>query len=171
METMKKSIFIGALLLILVGIAILQKGLPGSSELGPGDPAPAFTLETIDGQKYAYSHAKGKPAIISFFATWCDPCHKEAPLLVEWHRKYGSQVEFVFVNWTKRDDVKSAQFFAKDYGIRFPVVMDQQDRVSNQFQIKVIPTTYFINRDGKIERIVKGVRPADTEAWLRAQVK
>lgn len=163
---MKKSIAALGVVLCLAGWAIVQQlvsaystALPTEEAPEIGYLAPSFELETLDGGTagIARSDEPGKPAIVNFWASWCDPCRLEAPFLSDLHAKYKDQVEFLGVNVTKYDRLSEAEAFVQQYQIRFPTLLDKEGIVFAQYSVPGYPTSFFIDRHGVIRDIVIGL--------------
>jgi thiol-disulfide isomerase/thioredoxin len=126
--------------------------------------APSFNLTGLDGRKYSLNSIKGTPLVINFWASWCGPCKMEAPELVKLHQKYGDKIEIYAINVTKSDSISGVHRFADEFGIEFPVLLDKDDEVSTKYRIVAIPTTFFVNKDGKIVDMIAGFGGAEVLA-------
>ena len=91
-----------------------------------GNPAPDFTLQTIDGQTVTLSALRGKPVIVNFWASWCIPCREEFPLLVGAYQQYSEQ-GLQIVGVIHDDGPQTATDFAKQYGATWPLVLDPNE--------------------------------------------
>ena len=125
-----------------------------------GKPAPAFALENLNGDKVSLDSFKGKAVLVNFWATWCAPCKIETPWLVELRSQYAAQgFEILGVSFDDldKDDPK---LLAKDKAeivktvaalhIPYPVLIDG-DTISKPYgDTEVYPTSFFIDRNGKI---------------------
>jgi thiol-disulfide isomerase/thioredoxin len=118
--------------------------------------APSFNLSGIDGKNYSPSFVKDTPLVINFWASWCGPCRMEAPELVKLHKQYEDKVKIYAVNMTGSDSLKGANQFAKEYSFEFPVLLDSNDQVSTKYRVLAIPTTFFVDKNGKIIDIITG---------------
>lgn len=135
--------------------------------LSLGKMAPAFTLRDTNGRKVSLSDYKGKAVIVDFWATWCAPCKVEIPWLEKFHDQYASQgLEILGVseddldldNKAKLADEKQAiAKKAAQMKINYPVLIDDASvdtpygkLVGNTQGIDGLPTTFFIDRDGKV---------------------
>lgn len=125
--------------------------------------APNFTSPTTDGKQLKLSDYKGKVVIIDFWATWCPPCRKGIPDLIELKKKYGSkgfEVIGVSVDTDTKDEVIP---FVKENGINYPVVYDVNRNISNLYGgIEAIPSTFVIDKKGKIVANYQGIMPKET---------
>ncbi|MDC3413836.1 TlpA family protein disulfide reductase [Aquibacillus sp. 3ASR75-11] len=128
-----------------------------------GAQAPDFTLNGLDGEPtYKLSDLKGdKPVLINLWASWCPPCKAEAPDLVRLYEKYRDEMEIYAVNLTTADSVEGAQQFVNEYGIEFPVLLDEEGEVGKMYQAISIPTSYFIDRSGRVKNKMIGITSPD----------
>ncbi|KAF0141455.1 MAG: alkyl hydroperoxide reductase [Stygiobacter sp.] len=120
--------------------------------------APDFELPTTDGKKLKLSSLKGKVVILDFWATWCPPCRKGIPDLVELKKKYGQkgfEIVGVSVDDQTKDDVVP---FIKEYKINYPVVYYNEAVRISYGGIESIPTTFVIDKQGKIVASYLGFR-------------
>lgn len=130
--------------------------LPANRPAQPavGFPAPDFTLATLDGGEFNLAAQQGTPVVLNFWATWCGPCEREIPTLQAASVNYAERVQIVGVD--QGESFEAVQRFADDYGMTFTVPMDQNGEVSYAFNVKGLPTTYFIDADGVIRKIWHG---------------
>ena len=126
--------------------------------LEPKDTAPPFTLSDTSGKSVQLSDFKGKKVILNFWATWCPPCQKEMPDMQAFYEKYGNDVQLLAVNLTSSEGSKQAvSKFLKEKQFTFRVLLDDQDSVgSKKYRVSTIPTSYFIDEEGKIVQRVNG---------------
>ena len=138
--------------------------------LGKNQLAPDFTLYNLQGEKLTLSELRGKRVVLNFWATWCPPCKAEMPHMQKYYAKYSEEdnVEIVGVNLTYgKEKVERVEQFLQSYDITFPVVLQPDDAVEEQYGIITLPTTYFIDREGKIQKKILG--PLDLDS-LRENV-
>jgi thiol-disulfide isomerase/thioredoxin len=147
-------------------------GAPLSSSPSPreGFLAPDFTLDTLDGKKVTLSELRGKIVIINLWATWCPPCRAEMPALENAYEQYkDSEVIILGLNVTNQDSEKDIPPFLKEFGLTFPILLDRDGSVSTLYQLKALPTTYFVNREGIIRTVVIG-GPMN-ETFIRSKIE
>lgn len=114
-----------------------------------GTLAPDFKLQSTSGHTMSLSDLRGHVVVLNFFATWCPPCRAETPDLVAAAKKYsGSDVVFFGVD--DREQMPLVQVWAKGKGVRFPLVMDTTGSVEETYDVRAIPTTYILDRNGII---------------------
>ncbi len=139
------------------------------SGLAENQIAPDFKLKTLDGKEVKLSDYRGKKVILNFWATWCPPCKEEIPQMEKYYKKQAKEdhVEILAVNLTKADkDKKYIQEFAKSYDITYPILLDEEGKQQEQYEIVTIPTTYFIDAKGKIQKKIIG--PMDQKMMSQA---
>lgn len=138
--------------------------------LKKGDTPPDFTLTSLDGEEVTLSDLRGKKVVLNFWATWCPPCKAEMPHMQKYYEQHAKEdnVEIIAVNLTKdeRDfsadgKIDTVMTFRDSFELTFPILLDQEREVSPQYNIMTIPTTYFIDSKGYIQRVISG--PMDTD--------
>jgi cytochrome c biogenesis protein CcmG, thiol:disulfide interchange protein DsbE len=136
------------------------------TEVAPYD-APDFTLRNLDGETVSLSDYRGKVVLLNFWGTWCPPCREETPALQAAYQRYQDQgfvvvgVDLLFQERSQyQRDVDDVRTFAKLYGVTYPMVLDEDGSASQAYGIAPLPTSYIIDRDGKVRYIQVG--PLDT---------
>jgi thiol-disulfide isomerase/thioredoxin len=124
--------------------------LVSDAQKGAKPMAPAFRLERLNGDGHLeLASLRNKVVLVNFWATWCDPCKREIPLLQKaWQRYQGKDV--VFVGIDAQDFDSSARRAIETYGITYPVVYDGTGKVIDKYGGLPLPRTFVINRRGKI---------------------
>jgi peroxiredoxin/outer membrane lipoprotein-sorting protein len=128
--------------------------------------APDFELKTLEGERVRLQDLRGKPVLLSFFASWCGPCRAELPGVVRLHEEFkGQGLQVIGVN----DEGKgTARRFAEKAGLTFAILDDANAKVNRLYLVRAIPAAFLIDRDGKVVRYLRGGRDYDT---LRAALK
>ncbi|MET3682240.1 peroxiredoxin [Alkalibacillus flavidus] len=117
-----------------------------------GDQAPNFQLETLDGKQVELADYRGQKVFINFWATWCPPCRAEMPHMQDITEEYGDDVVILGVNATSQEsDVSKVSDFVNEYGLEFPILMDETGEVNVRYQALSLPTTYFVNTEGVVQ--------------------
>jgi len=132
--------------------------------------APAFSLSTLDGGEIALDDLRGQVVLINIWATWCPPCRAEMPAMQRVYEDYHEQgFEILAINSTVQDTFSQLDPFVKEYGLTFPIPLDQAGDVTRLYQIMSLPTSFFVGKDGVIREVVVG-GPMD-EALLRTRIE
>ena len=129
----------------------LRSSLPhdGLSRAVQRPLAPEFTLPQLNGQQVSLSSYRGRIVLLDFWATWCVPCREETPHFVELQQKYGERGLQV-IGVSMDDSPAPVRPFVEQFHVNYPIVMGSDD-ISTKFGgLLGMPTSYLINRDGKI---------------------
>jgi thiol-disulfide isomerase/thioredoxin len=158
---MRRKLAIGVLFLSVFVVFFARSrshknGGPAEPSLSVGDVAgavaPEFELQVLDsnGKTLKLSDLKGKAVVLNFWATYCVPCKTEMPWLVQMQKQYGDQ-GLQIVGVTKDgDSEKMAAAFAKKMGINYPILVGTEKVEDLYGGIGGLPTTFFIDRNGKV---------------------
>ena len=123
----------------------------------PGLLAPDFSLQTLDGELVSLSELRGQPVLVNMWASWCTPCKYEMPAIQEAYEEFSDQGFMVLaVNLTKKDMLSSVEAFVEEHELTFPILLDQDGRVEEAYQLRGLPTSFFIDGDGIIQAVVIG---------------
>lgn len=125
-----------------------------ASGAGVGLPAPDFTLPKPDGSTFTLSEQRGTPVVLNFWATWCLPCQKELPALQNAAEQYAGSVVFVGVDQGETAD--AVERYLRDMDVTFATPLDAHGDVGVEYNVKGLPTTYFIDADGVIRSVWMG---------------
>ena len=154
-------------LLLIVGLALVSCG--GSS--GPDEsavaqaaggaeqrePAPDFSLRDANNHEVRLSDFQGKVVLLNFWATWCGPCKIEMPWFVEFQRKYRDRGFSVIAIAMDEEGWKVVRPFADRLKLNFPIVIGNDEVADNYGGIMALPTTYVIDRQGKVALMHQGL--------------
>jgi cytochrome c biogenesis protein CcmG/thiol:disulfide interchange protein DsbE len=134
----------------------LEPSLPPSAEYGR---APAFTLTDLEGHTVSLADLRGRVVILDFWATWCPPCKREIPDFIDLQSRYGSQgLQVVGIGLDEPDKLKA---FAASIGMNYSVLVGTDDIAQRYGGISGIPTTFIIDRNGRIVDRFEGFRPKE----------
>ena len=129
--------------------------------------APDFSLPSVGGTHTKLSDFKGKIVLLNFWATWCRYCQKERPTLQALYDRYKDK-EFVVLSISiDRTSFEIVKEYVEANQITFPTLHDQAMQTASEYGVRGVPTTYFIDRDGKAVGGVIGPREWDSQAAYR----
>jgi thiol-disulfide isomerase/thioredoxin len=152
-------------LLLLTPLAGAADLPPLGHRMNPVSPplsAPDFSLPDMDGEAHTLSEFRGKVVMLNFWATWCPPCRREMPSMQRLYEKYRDRgLEVVAVNQFEDPDLVFEFTGRLSLEPTFPILFDRESRVSEQFRVKGLPTTYLLDREGKIRYQAIGGREFD----------
>lgn len=133
-----------------------------------GKLAPDFKLQSLDGQTVSLGDFRGKPVLLNFWASWCGPCRAEMPFLQEiYEDKEWSGKGLVILTIDIGENPSVVKEFMENYDLSFPVLLDIDQDVALEYNIRAIPTTFFIDKDGIIQDIKVGAFSSKTEIERR----
>ena len=120
-----------------------------------GDPAPAFVLPTVEGRTISLDELRGRVVYVDFWASWCGPCRRSFPWMNELQQRYGDRgVTVVAINVdAKRED---AERFLRQYPATFAVLYDAAGATPRAYDVKAMPSSYLVDREGRIAGIEHG---------------
>jgi len=140
------------------------------AELKVGDEAPTFFVRDLAEQNFFFSDTlkTGKPAVLSFFATWCGPCRVEMPVLDTLSQSY-SNINFYLINVSglsqgkekKKEDPVKVKEMVTDLGVSLPVLMDKYGKVAEKYGVKSLPWLVVIDQKSKVHYIHDGYALGD----------
>jgi peroxiredoxin len=120
---------------------------PGAAQ---SKTAPDFTLQSLEGKTVRLSDYRGKPVVLNFWATWCEPCKVEMPWFVDLQRQYGpAGVQFLGV---AMDDAstKDIAAFAESMKVNYPILIGKDSVGDDYGGVQFLPETFYIDRTGKV---------------------
>jgi cytochrome c biogenesis protein CcmG/thiol:disulfide interchange protein DsbE len=157
---------LSVLIALCVAGSLTAIGLIGSSSGGTGKPAvvdaAAFSLPSLghSGQQVSLSGYRGQPLIVNFFASWCEPCQKETPLLASFYRTEKGKVALVGLD--ENDVVGNATTFTQKERVGYPVGFDPAGTAATAYGVNALPQTFFLNaRHQVVDRVFGAVTMAD----------
>jgi peroxiredoxin len=134
-----------------------------------GKTAPALKGHELGGGTFSLKSERGHIVIVNFWASWCPPCIQEAPELSTYAWRVRSQ-GVVVVGVVFNDTVSSATAFAQHYGSLYPSIIDPGGTIANSYGVTSPPTTYVINRQGRVAATLLGPTTAKQLAAVVARV-
>lgn len=154
---------LSALLVVVLGVALLRGSGEGAGGPLVTKPAPNFELRTLDGGTVSLADLRGRPVVVNFWASWCIPCREEAPLLRDLAREQSADgLAVVGVLFQDRED--DARAFRDEYALAFPSLIDPGSGTAINYGVSGVPETFFIDGEGVIRSHVRGGLHADNLA-------
>ena len=166
------------ILLVMVVSGLLMAGCSGgSNQEGPalgritgcsvdsaqspevGNPAPDFQYQDADGQSTSLSDLQGKPVLINFWTTWCGPCVHEMPYLQQVYNEWSGK-GLVVLAINIGESPSKARGFLQSHNLSLPVLLDTKQDAARGYNIRAIPTTFFVDKNGIIQEKIVGAFPS-----------
>lgn len=117
----------------------------------PGKPAFIdFTLDDLEGRKTSLSDFRGKVVLLNFWATWCPPCKAEMPGMEKLYQTFKDNPDFVMLAVDSQEEASVVRKFIADNQYHFKVLLDSDGQVNARYSVQAIPTTYLIDRQGRV---------------------
>ncbi len=168
-----RSVWIAApVLLVMIGfIVVLATSDPSGShrDVSPllGRQAPPIAGETIDGGSFDLADYRGQWVLVNVFATWCTPCIREHPELVNFEKRHALAGDAHVVSVVFDDTVANARKFFADRGGDWPVVTDPDGHIALSYGVAQVPESYLIAPDGTVvSKMTLGVTASGLDQLL-----
>jgi len=146
--------------------ALLAAALIAAPALAaPGGPAPQFQLASLAGKPVSLEQFKGQVVMINFWASWCDPCRQEMPILEKLYVKY-KPMGFTMLGINVEPDSQLAVNWLKGTPVTFPVLLDTKSEVSKLYKVAGMPNTVIVDRKGNLRWLHRGYKPGDENEYL-----
>jgi peroxiredoxin len=129
-------------------------------------PAADFTLKSLAGDNIRLADLKGQVVLINFWASWCGPCRQEMPVLDRLHQRY-RDTGFAVLGVNVEGEVAPARDLAQKTGVTFPVLIDAGQQISKLYDLKAMPSTVVVDRDGRVRYVHRGYKPGDEEKYVQ----
>jgi cytochrome c biogenesis protein CcmG/thiol:disulfide interchange protein DsbE len=115
-----------------------------------GGPAPVFSAKRMDGGgTFDLASLRGRPVVVNFWASWCEPCKQEAAALERAWQRYRKQ-GVVFVGIDYHDVTGDARRFLSHHGVTYLAVLDGSGKIGDRYGLTGVPETFFVNRSGRL---------------------
>lgn len=141
--------------------ALLATPAAGSGVPQAGMIAPDFTVQTLDGASMKLSDFRGKPVMLNFWASWCGPCTAEMKNIESVFQKHTNE-DIVILGVNQGEGSSTVKGYAELWKLHFRLVRDEDAEASHLYQVRALPTTVFIDAQGKISDVhIGGPMTAD----------
>jgi cytochrome c biogenesis protein CcmG/thiol:disulfide interchange protein DsbE len=155
---MRRLVYVAAALGVVALIAF--ELATASSDNGTGRPAPPLPKKVLQGRLVTLADLRGKPALIDFWASWCEPCREEAPEIARLERTLHGSAAIVGVDYTDREE--SARAFLRNFGWTFPILSDPNGIYGARFGFSGLPTAIVLDPRGTIAATLRGPQSLST---------
>lgn len=146
--------------------SMFQSAPPPATTADVGQAAPNMRLPLVGGGEIELATYRGRPVILNFWATWCEPCRAEMPVFERAQQQYRDKGLVVLgVDFQERDD--QIQVFQQEVGVTFPSLVDRTGETTRQWRATGLPTTFLIDRQGIIQDVRVG---AFTDEMLQSKL-
>jgi peroxiredoxin len=156
----KRRLLIRSIILILLISAVVYTLYANFTkdergQIQAGDKAPDFVLTDMEGKKHKLSEYEGQGVFLNFWGTWCKPCEKEMPYMNNQYKQFEDQgVQVLAVNVSESEFLVNR--FVSKHNLEFPIVIDKNGEVLNAYGVDPLPTTFLINPDGEVVKVITG---------------
>jgi peroxiredoxin len=146
-----------SVLLALLAVGQLSGDVWGMGSRPPviGTAASEFTLTDLEGRTHSLSQHRGNIVMVNFWATWCKPCTTEMPAMQACYDRLRDK-GFVVLAVNELEDEAKVREHITAYAHTFPVLLDQDNRVANQYGVYGLPVSVFIDEHGIVQEYIKG---------------
>jgi cytochrome c biogenesis protein CcmG/thiol:disulfide interchange protein DsbE len=149
-------------------VALLGYGLAFTARAPKvGAPVPDFELTAFDGSPMRLSSHHGQVVVVSFFASWCEPCREEAAAIQQTWQLYQDSPDVQFFGIAYKDAASKAEAFLSEFSATYPSTADLGNRIARQYGVTGVPETYVIDQQGNLVRHYLG---AITQAQLSGDI-
>ncbi len=133
--------------------------------------APNLELQTLEGESVSLSKYRGSVVLVNLWATWCPPCREEMPALLRFYEAYKSD-GFILIAINQEESPDIVQSFVDDYGLTFPVWLDEDYIAQQEFKTMNLPSSYVIDRDGQVRLMwIGGISQKNLEKYVPDIIK
>ena len=149
-----------ALLFLALGCERLDPppAAAGEAPAAEAFPAPAFSLPDLAGGELALADLRGRPALIDFWATWCEPCERQVPVLNAFHEQHGERIPVVGIAVDANPNAVPP--FVAEHAIRYRVLLGDEG-LARDYGARGFPTLFVVRPDGSIHSAHVGVVTPD----------
>jgi peroxiredoxin len=153
--------------LLIIAVTNRQAAAPAAAQPAPvmrflreNEPAPDFTLNTLDGRPVSLKDFRGRPVLINFWATWCPPCVEETPELAAAYEALKDR-GVAFIGIGMQDETEKLRQFVEDLRVPYTIVEDPLGEAGGQYRVLGMPTTFIVDQDGVLRKSIQGAVTKD----------
>ena len=163
---MKNTIHVTFRFVALLAAFIPSASAAGDKGLQAGDPFPEVAGFSLEGK---VPNLKGKVVIVDFWASWCGPCKESFPVMEDLQRRFGAK-GLVVLAVNVDDDARAMASFLKKHPVTLPVVRDAKKKLVSAVNIKSMPCSFVLTREGKVASVHKGFHGEQTRAQYTREI-
>ncbi len=149
-------------IILLVFICFSASVTAGLETVDNNESIASFELEGIDGQLHRLSDYQGKVVLVNFWASWCPPCIREIPGMLRLEKSFQHR-PFDIVAINVAEQKRTVSYQAKRNKISFTVLLDPKSKTFKQWQAKILPTSFIVDKKGHIRYIAQGPLEWDSD--------
>ncbi len=152
------GVVIALVALLAYGLASNEpdRGIEEALEQGEREQAPELELPRLSGNGVgSLEDYRGQVVVLNFWASWCEPCREESPLLQRWHERLVRQ-DATVLGVDAFDEIERARAFVDEYGLEYPMLRDGNGSTRESYGILGFPETFVIDREGRIAAFARG---------------
>ena len=141
---------------LLLGLLVSSVGCGAiaTPAAGLGQPAPDFSLPSLDTTAVRLSDVQGQVVVVNFWASWCPPCVNETPRLVQWQAQHGDAgLQVIGVDTLFQDSLDAVEEFVAEQQVSYPILLDEKGDVSKQWSARQLPRSFVVDRSGVVRYI------------------
>ncbi len=149
-------IFLGvvAIFWAVMETAEINKARSLEGKFKVGMTAPNFDVKNMKGHEVKLSDYQGKKVIMNFWASWCEPCVREMPIIYDFYQSRDDHIEVLFIN--VGESKGTINEFLTLHHFDFPVIIDATGTLSKRYRISGLPSTVIINKEGNLDQVITG---------------
>ncbi|MDP4163953.1 MAG: thiol-disulfide oxidoreductase ResA [Bacillota bacterium] len=156
----KRRLFIRSFILLVLGAAVAYTLYANYTKddymnVSVGEKAPDFVLKDLNGKKHRLSDYKGQGVFLNFWGSWCSPCETEMPYINNQYHQFSNKGVQVLAVDIKESNLAVSQF-AEQHNLDYPIVIDKDSQVMNEYGIDPLPATFLIDKNGIIVKYHTG---------------